>query len=118
MKKLPEPTRADLSKWERLIAEAARIGAAPDQTAGDLAAAEKSARRGVVPWGELTKANPFVRLVRLAQQFVGETAAGRRALAPALAGSAAECRPLLDQARTRLTTPPAARVVRLPYAED
>ena len=102
MKRLHEPTSSDLAKWRRLAREAGRaaasLGQGQEPSLGDLRAATEAARKACVV-GELTKASPFIRLVRTAQRVSAETVAGRRALADELGVLARTCAEIVDRPR-------------------
>lgn len=78
--RLPQPTKADVAAWKRLAREARTAAGRPEASAGDLSAAERTAKRAVV-LGAVIRESACVQLVRTARQFCDETARGRRELA-------------------------------------
>lgn len=115
MRRAAEPTAAMLARWRRLVREAAKIGASGSGVA-DLASAADAASKSVIPRGVLARDNPFVRLVRLAQRYVGEPTTGRPALARDLSELADECRRLMRGPEPEAAPGRPARS-RLPYVE-
>lgn len=109
----PEPSDADIGKWKRLVREAKACAADPAAPAGNLAAAQKAAHRGVVI-GFLDRTNPFVRLERAARVHVAATARGRREGAAELAALADECERLIGEHLNR----PQPAAPKPPYYAD
>lgn len=107
--KAPEPTSRDLAAWRRLVREARACGLEPGRFTGDLAAAEKQARKALLI-GPEARDNPCIGLVRAARRFVGETARGRREVAADLIGLAEQVELLLTAGPQPGATPePPAR---------
>ncbi len=103
----PEPPSSEIANWRRLVRLARQAAADPGASSGDLAKAEKAAKRSVV-LGVLNAENPCVRLVRLARQFCAATTRGRRDLV-------AEILDVCEQIELRLKPPaeePPARRLR------
>lgn len=92
----PEPTRRERNAWVRLVREAEACAQRPGRTLGDLRSAAGRAAKAVVPLGQLSADNAFVRLVRLAERFVAADAPDRHGMKTGLAAVAAECRALLE----------------------
>lgn len=99
-------TQADLLAWGELLAQAERCAAKPTLNTEALERALRHAGKAVVPAGELTRANPFIALLDVAQRFTHETMLGRCAAVPELLAAIAAA----DAARRVERTDPAPAV--------
>ena len=111
MTRTPHATTADVAKWRRLVREASVVAAHVGHPLGDLKKATDAARRAIVPSGVIDKANVFVRLVRTAQKYLAESAAGQALLV-------AELAMLADLSRQALDPPLREPNSRLPYRDE
>lgn len=109
MNRQPEPTSGDLASWKRLVRDARAALDHPSGPCGDLAKAERTAKRAVV-LGPMGAHNPCIRLVRLARQYAASTVRQRRDLAAELTQACDLVEARLDAAKADLTKPrPALR---------
>ncbi|MBC7169067.1 hypothetical protein [Phenylobacterium sp.] len=83
MSRPPEPTSADFATWRRLLRLARNATSDPAAPCGDLAKAERKAKRATL-LGPESASNPFIRLVRLSRQYAASTVRQRRELSPQL----------------------------------
>lgn len=87
----------DLACWRDLVDAAAMAAIGEAGTpAPMLAKVTKAAKHACAP-GVVTRENPCIQLVRLAERYVAETTAGRRRLQGALAEAADKAREQLEQ---------------------
>lgn len=109
MNRQPEPTSSDFATWRRLVRETREALSLPGGSSGDLAKAERAAKKAVV-LGPMGAHNPCIRLVRLARQYAASTVRQRRDLAAELTQACDLVEARLDAAKADLTKPrPALR---------
>jgi hypothetical protein len=109
MSRQPEPTSSDFATWRRLVRETREALSLPGGSCGDLAKAERAAKKAVV-LGPMGAHNPFIRLVRLARQYAASTVRQRREQAEGLAEVCDLVEARLDAAKAELAKPrPALR---------